>query len=155
MPRPRPPRELVSEKNVARRVAYEREQRGWSYAGLALRMEKKGCKIDQSALYKIEKAKPPRRITVDELVAFGEVFELSLVELTTPLETIVSARMLELLSACRAHYEALRDTIGDTVNYMESVEPSEVLYRQNLQKNPDYQLMVELVARFTSAADAT
>lgn len=40
-----------------------------------------GCPIQGSAIYKIEKADPPRRITVDELVAFATVFETSAVDL--------------------------------------------------------------------------
>ena len=74
------------------------EQRGWSYTGLAQRMTAQGCAIDQSALYKIEKGNPRRRISVDELVALREVFAQADDPLT----------MEELLGAARAGGEANR-----------------------------------------------
>jgi transcriptional regulator with XRE-family HTH domain len=86
MPRPNAPRSIASEQNLARRIAYERERQGMSYAGLAQRMTEHGCAIDQSALYKIEKANPPRRITVDELVALAQVFETTVDDLLLPPE---------------------------------------------------------------------
>jgi len=60
MPRQNRPRTIGQEEGLARRIGYEREQRGWSYAGLASRMTRAGCAIDQSALYKIENATPRR-----------------------------------------------------------------------------------------------
>lgn len=155
MPRPVTGRELASEKNVAQRVAYEREQRGWSYAGLALRMTKAGCKIDQSALYKIEKADPPRRITVDELVGFAEVFGLTLVELTTPLDTVISTKMQELLANCRRDYESLRDSTGAVLEYMSSPDRADIIYRQKWMKTEEFALVEYVTARFASSADAT
>lgn len=113
MPRPKPARKLISEQNVAERVAYEREQRGWSYAGLAQRLTAVGCAIDPSALYKIEKADPPRRITVDELVGLSEVFGLTLTELVTPLDVIVSEQTLKLIGACRSAHEQMGDAFDD------------------------------------------
>ncbi len=62
---------------LARRISYERTKRGWSYAGLATRMARAGCPVDQSAFHKIEKSNPRRRITVDEFAALCEVFGLS------------------------------------------------------------------------------
>lgn len=88
MPRPNPPRTLQSETNLARRIAHERDSRGMSYEGLADRMTKAGCPIQASAIYKIEKMNPPRRITVDELVGFAQVFEVSVEDLLTPVEIV-------------------------------------------------------------------
>jgi len=83
-----PPRNLrrsfSSEVELALRVAYERELRGMTYEGLAKRMTDTGCAINQSGIYKIEKGKPPRRITVDELVAFAMVFETTVDRLLLP-----------------------------------------------------------------------
>lgn len=81
MPRPNRARPIAIERSLALRIAHERETRGMSYEGLALRMEKAGCPIQASAIYKIEKGDPPRRITVDELVALGRVFEMELADL--------------------------------------------------------------------------
>ncbi|MGH3522271.1 MAG: helix-turn-helix domain-containing protein [Mycobacterium sp.] len=81
MPRPNPPRPLGCEVNVARRVADERGRRGWSYETLARHMTEAGCPIQSSAIYKIEKGDPPRRISVDELVAFALAFDVDVKEL--------------------------------------------------------------------------
>ncbi len=77
--RPRGP-----ESDVAARVALERERRSWSAAEPARRMTAAGCPIDQSAINKIEQGDPPRRITVDELVAFAQVFGLEIEDLLIP-----------------------------------------------------------------------
>jgi len=84
MPRPNSRRTIASEAHLAERITHERAKQGWSYAGLAQRMANAGCAIDQSAIYKMEKAKPRRRITVDELVALAEVFGISVGDLLVP-----------------------------------------------------------------------
>ncbi len=101
MPRPNRARSIASEDNLARRITYEREQRGWSYAGLAQRMTAQGCAIDQSALYKVEKGSPRRRISVDELVAISEVFALPMTELLAPPELMAERQVLSILERYR------------------------------------------------------
>lgn len=99
MPRPNPTRSLRSETNLAKRIAHEREQRGMTYDGLAKRMTDAGCPIQPSAIYKIEKADPPRRITVDEVVAFAVVFETSVEDLLKPLELLQAEGLRVLLDS--------------------------------------------------------
>ncbi len=96
MPRPNQPRSIASEQSLARRIAYERERLGMSYEGLASRMTRVGCPIQASGVYKIEKADPPRRITVDELVAFAEVFATPVQELLLPPEMAGKQRLIDL-----------------------------------------------------------
>jgi transcriptional regulator with XRE-family HTH domain len=96
MPRPNPPRSIAGEKVLARRIAMERENRGWTYDGLASRMTGAGCPIQPSAIYKIEKADPPRRITVDELLGFSAAFELGVPDLLRPREVVVDERLSRL-----------------------------------------------------------
>lgn len=57
MSRPNRKRTIEGESNLAERVAQEREAAGLSYE-------------------KIEKGNPRRRVTVDELLAFSEVFDV-------------------------------------------------------------------------------
>ena len=97
MPRPNRKRSIASEANLAKRIAYERESRGLSYEGLASLMTDRGCAIQGSAIYKIEKGDPPRRVTVDELVALKQVFEVSIDELLTPMELIEQRQAKELI----------------------------------------------------------
>jgi transcriptional regulator with XRE-family HTH domain len=92
--------------NVARRIAHEREARAWSYAGLAERMSRAGCAIDASAIFKIEKGEPRRRITVDEMVAFAEVFGVPVDELLLPMEQVLDRAQRE---AARRIERASRD----------------------------------------------
>lgn len=97
MPRPMKNRDPFGERNVAQRVALERERRGMTYEGLAKRMTDAGCEIHPSALYKIEKGNPPRRITVTELLAFATVLELPLAELVADPETYLPRHVFELV----------------------------------------------------------
>lgn len=84
MPRPNKPRRVLSEDHVAQRIAMERDRRGWTNDGLAKRMTDAGCPMVGSAIFKIEKGSPRRRIVVDELVAFAGVFGLKVEELLVP-----------------------------------------------------------------------
>ncbi len=102
MPRPNRPRTVAAEDNLARRIAFEREARGWTYDGTAKRMTNLGCPIQSTAIYKIEKGEPRRRISVDELVAFARVFELDVEELLIPVDVALN-------DAARAYLEGFRD----------------------------------------------
>lgn len=105
MPRPNQPRAVRAERDLAERIAHERKQRGMSYEGLAQRMTDAGCPINGSALYKIEHGTPRRRITVDELTALAEVFDLPIDELLLPPSLVLSREALRLVD----HWRALGD----------------------------------------------
>lgn len=105
MPRPNQPRSIGREQALARRIAHEREVRGWSNEGLASRMTKVGCSMAASAVYKIENL--GRRITVDELVAFSQVFETPIDNLLLPPELAVNERLAELAGAWDEAYRAM------------------------------------------------
>ena len=92
MPRPNEQRAIHSEAGLARRIAFEREARGWTLDGLAKRMTDVGCPIHSSAIYKIESNDPPRRITVDELVGFSRVLGIPVEELLLPPEQVLNFR---------------------------------------------------------------
>lgn len=81
MPRPNKGRTIGREEYLAQRVQTLREDRGYTYEGLAKRMRDMGCQIQASAIFKIEKSEPRRRITVDELYAFARVFDVPVDEL--------------------------------------------------------------------------
>lgn len=109
MPRPNQPRNIQGETELARRITLEREARAWSYEGLASRMTDAGCPIQGSAIYKIEKGDPPRRITVDELIALAAVFELPVPDLLRPREVVVNQRLGRLFDKWdRLRHESLR-----------------------------------------------
>lgn len=81
MPRPNQPRTIDKERTLARRIVELRDQRGFTNESLARRMTDAGCPIRDSAIYKIEKGTPPRRITVDELFGFAAAFEMPVTDL--------------------------------------------------------------------------
>jgi transcriptional regulator with XRE-family HTH domain len=99
MPRPNKRRAVLAEVNLARRIALERDARGWTNDGLAKRLTDAGCAITGSAIFKIEKGDPPRRIVVDELVAFAKVFGVSLEELLLPPEVAARKELADLVVA--------------------------------------------------------
>ncbi|MGH3833186.1 MAG: helix-turn-helix domain-containing protein [Pseudonocardiaceae bacterium] len=113
MPRPNPPRSLQSEENLARRIAYERDRRGWTYEGIAKRLADAGCPIQGSAIYKIEKGNPRRRISVDELVALTKVFDVDADNLLLPLELIAERDALNLMEELEKKYRALSTSLTD------------------------------------------
>lgn len=96
MARPNIGRTIGEETNLAARVQHEREARGWSYEALSNAMTAAGCRINASAIYKIEKGEPRRKITVDELVAFSRVFDVAIDDLLTPMEFFRKERAKEI-----------------------------------------------------------
>jgi len=88
-----PPRQnltVTSSQGLARRIAYERERRGWKQATLARHMTQAGFDMTQSTVSKFERAEDARRITVDELIAFARVFEIRVQDLLVPLPAVLS-----------------------------------------------------------------
>lgn len=79
-------RPVKFEEVVADRVHVERLRRGWSYETMAKLMTEAGCPIHHSGLYRIEAGSPRRRITVDEMVGFAHVLDMSFEQLLTPAE---------------------------------------------------------------------
>lgn len=95
MPRVNPLRATGHESNLAARIAVERQARGWSYEGLAKRMTDAGYPIQSSAIFKIEKGNPPRRIAVDELVGLSAVFGMSVEDLLTPIGVVIDKALVD------------------------------------------------------------
>lgn len=112
MPRPNPSRSLAAEANLARRVAAERERRGWSNDGLAGRMTAAGCPIQASAIFKIEKGDPPRRITVNELVGFSAVFGIPLTDLLQEPGSLTDLEVTRLLFRVEDAVRELNSAVG-------------------------------------------
>jgi hypothetical protein len=56
-----------------------------------------GCNIQASAIYKIEKVDPARRITVDELIALARVFGRSIDDLLRPIGVLDQESAHQLL----------------------------------------------------------
>src|SRR5665213_965225 len=110
MSKPNPPRTMHSEANLARRIDYERRQRGWTYDATAEQMTKAGCPIQGSAIHRIVNGNPagkaPRKITVDELVAFAAIFGTTPEELLVPIEVVLEAE-------ARKHLEEVASALAD------------------------------------------
>lgn len=92
---PKVNRAPASEDNAARRIAQERQLRGWTIPLLAEKVTAAGVPLNQSAVWKIESGNPRRRITLDEAVAFAEVFDMSLEQLLIPPEDVERKKALQ------------------------------------------------------------
>ncbi|HEY0888667.1 MAG TPA: helix-turn-helix transcriptional regulator [Nocardioides sp.] len=105
MPKTNEGRTVDSEANLARRIEMLRTERGWSYERLAKEMTDVGCKIQATALHKVEKGDKKtgklRRITVNELTALAKVFETTTDDLLTDIELIEQERAHELIEEIR------------------------------------------------------
>lgn len=109
VPRQNPPRSIRAEDTLAERVMYERMKREWSYETLAARMTDLGCHIHPSALFKIEKGRPRRRITVDELIGLGLAFGVPTEDLLMSARAQKDVRFRELLDETRRYWVGLRE----------------------------------------------
>jgi transcriptional regulator with XRE-family HTH domain len=88
------------EENLARRIKYEMNRRGWSQERMAAEMTKAGLPMHQSAISKIinpnERGKR-RTISVDEALAFSRVFDAPLDELLSPVAVAKSRELKRVL----------------------------------------------------------
>lgn len=111
MPRPNQARTIGSETTLAERIAFERKERGLTFEGLAQAMTDVGCPIDKSATYRIEKGKPRRTISVDELVALMTVFDLDFEDLMTPVSLIKQKQAAEVAKEMPGALAAFEDAV--------------------------------------------
>lgn len=127
MPRRRPGT-IGREESLARRIQYERERRGWSQSKLAEYVTEAGCPINQSAIWKIEvhKGMPRRRITVDELMAFADVFGLSIADLLVHPDIATNAEARELANRIQRindDMQRLEDERGQAEKRLSEIAP--------------------------------
>lgn len=122
MPRPNQPRDVFAEDHLAQRIQLEREKRGWTYEGLAKRMTDVGCPINQSALYKVEQAKPRRRITVDELVALARVFDIPAGDLLTDPKLLAYKVVVPLLDEWRGTLQRRAQVVQESDSRLKALQ---------------------------------
>lgn len=106
MPRQNQGRTFASEAHLAERIAFERKLRNLGVDALAKLMTDAGCKITGSAILRIEKGNPRRRVTVDELMALAQVFETEPMDLLRPADLVEkewAEGVAEELATARAH----------------------------------------------------
>lgn len=123
MPQRNPNRTLDLETQVARRIAAARDARDWSYAELAKRMERVGCAIQPSALFRIEKGDPPRKISVNELGALALVFDIPPQDL---LDATDSAAHLDVQRAVTGVTDAMRELNAALADLEETIDGDHV-----------------------------
>lgn len=99
---PRATGSLTSSRTLARRIAYEREARGWKQVTLAKLMTDAGFEMTQSTISKFERDENPRRITVDELVGFAQVFGVREDLLLLPPEVLINREVGMIFRAWNA-----------------------------------------------------
>lgn len=131
-------RKESSEALVARRVKEMREARGWSQSRLADEL-KEIRPMNQSSLSKVEAGS--RGIGVDELLAFAEVFGVTVEHLLLPPEAFVHITGWEKFQDAAA---ALNDVRTSTTKYLNAI----MSVRSVIAKSPD------LVKRIESMRDA-
>src|SRR5215469_12232384 len=129
MPR-QTPRTPGADELAAKRVRWEREQRGWSTAELARRVTDAGMPIRQQAIWQIENREPPRRISLGEALALAEVFGISIYDLTEPPGLLVTAevrmyfdRASELITHLEAVYREALELLDRVVSLPDQARP--------------------------------
>jgi transcriptional regulator with XRE-family HTH domain len=140
MPRPNPPRSINVEGQLASRIAYERDQRGWTNDGLARRMADLGCPIQGSAIYKIEKSTPRRRVTVNELAAFALAFDTTVDDLVKPPEE--HNLDAEARAVFRRYLAADADVATAHAGRNQAIRDVRAFLRQNSRARPAFESAV-------------
>lgn len=114
---------LGEERNVAQHLRRERERRGWSYEAMAQELRGAGCPLPASAIFKIEKGDPPRRITLTEFLAIARVLEIETDRLLRPPDEPDAREIADLLTSLRRQAQTLRPLLDDWI------ETSDNLFR--------------------------
>lgn len=114
---------LGEERNVAQHLRRERERRGWSYEAMAQELREAGCPLPASAIFKIEKGDPPRRITLTEFLAIARVLEIETDRLLRPPGGADAREIEDLLASLRRQAQTLRPLLDDWI------ETSDNLFR--------------------------
>ena len=131
MPRPNQARSVLAEVDLAERIAFERDRRGLSYEALAALMTDAGCPIQGSAIYRIEKGTPPRKISVAELVTLAQIWGFTVEQLLEPVALLEQRRGLELAKELaetpHAVQRAIARQFGTLVEYLRIAATSEDL----------------------------
>jgi transcriptional regulator with XRE-family HTH domain len=126
MPRWIEGRRSSHERWVAERIQRERAARGWSYEAVANAMADVGCPLPASAVFKIEKGDPPRKISLDEFLAFAQVFGMAPDHLMAPPEAAdeeETARLLEEVTEASERVEELGAAFADLLGQLGAVRP--------------------------------
>lgn len=109
---------LLSEDNLARRIKYEMDQRGWSQERMAKEMTDAGYPIHQTSVGKIVSPGRGKRraISVDDALGFAKVLGVPLVDLLSPVETALEERLRpvlqRLLDLAQQHDDLEREMSG-------------------------------------------
>lgn len=124
--------EMGGEDHLATRIETERLAREWSQSELARQMADVGCPIPQTAISKIEKPQRGgrRAISVDELIAFGKVFDLPVGELVLPAQVLRSVRARQALAEVQ---EALQSKLVADDHYQTVVQDISVAARDDAE----------------------
>lgn len=102
---------MGGESNLARRIARERNARGWSARELTRRVQVAGCKVPANTVTRIEARQ--RGVSVDELIGLSQALGLSVDDLLTPLELVDDQEAQRLLQAIGGSMEAMYAAAGD------------------------------------------
>lgn len=113
MPRRNAARRVQAEEHVARNLHLLRTGKGWSYVALSRRLAQVGCPMNHTAIFKIEKGSPRRRISVDELAAFSIVFDRSLDDLVADPVLRSNTELVAKINEWRTLVAAQRDVMED------------------------------------------
>lgn len=107
MPKTGPRSSRSEESTVRRRLEWELRHRNLSYGALAARLTASGHPTHPSAINKLLHGRPRRRITVNELAALADVLEISLTDLLTSQDVVLSEQANKLLQELESGSEDL------------------------------------------------
>jgi transcriptional regulator with XRE-family HTH domain len=121
MPRQNQPRSIGRERALAERIQAERRRQGVGVDALAKRMTDAGCPIRGTAIQRIEKGDPPRKISVDELFAFAQAFGMTVEDILRPKELADQERAHELIERVQQSQASMGDMATETVNVIDEL----------------------------------
>jgi transcriptional regulator with XRE-family HTH domain len=147
VPRPNIGRSIGAEANVGKRIARQRELRGWTLDDLSRRMAAAECPIQPSGIYKTEQGS--RRIVVDELLAYARVFDLTVEELLAPIDVEVE-HQVETLAVEWGRNRTLARQLDHRIADIEAA--MQKLYREHPEVRTSLEALVHAVVAYEEHA---
>lgn len=128
------------QENLARRLAQLRAREGWTAGDVQRALAAVGCEVPRNAASRIEQG--TRQVTVDELVAFSQIYGKSVEDLLTPVELVGHETAKRIASRIERHMAAFLDAtyrLGEALNglrVLRSEEPEAAGYLIDILAQP-------------------
>lgn len=130
------------------RLEWEMKQRSLSYAQVADLLTEAGHPTQPTAIHRLLRGEPRRRLTLNEAAAIADIFDISLSELLLEKDVMLGAKANELLRELQLATRQISDALG---NYRSALEAISAYIERGQEFNDALQANV---AKFETAVQS-